>query len=341
MSIGSRPDQSPGSLCRPAWSWLLLVGLTWSACGVERAEFVPPVEEGTQVVEGAELYYRTIGVGEPIVIVHGGPGLEHSYLLPGMEALGETYRLLLYDQRGLGRSTGALDSISISMERYIADLESIRELAGVERMNLLAHSWGSLLATMYALEHPDRIKTLILMSPVEPGSRYQAEAGANTQARRSPEDAAAIDSLVRSAGFEQNDPETLGRVFHHAFRGTFADPARAEDLVLTLTERTARQGRDVAALLMTPLANLDLWDSLDDLTAPVLIVHGDRDPIPLAMVEEMVARLPDARLAVLNEVGHFPFIESPGELFGAIQRFLEDEAPGEDAREIGPDEGEG
>ena len=314
-----------GSKRRHAWRWPLLFGLTLAGCGAERAEFLPPVQEGTRIVEGAELYYRTIGVGEPIVVVHGGPGLEHSYLLPGMEPLGETYQLVLYDQRGLGRSTGALDSISISMDSYIADLEAIREVAGVERVNLLAHSWGSLLAIMYALQHPDRIKALILMSPVEPGPRYRNETGANTQARRAPEDAAAIDSLVRSVGFERGDPETLGRMFHHAFRGTFADPARAAELDLNLTERTARQGREVTALLMTPLVDLDLWDALADVTAPVLIVHGDRDPIPLAMVEEMVARMPNAQLVVLNEVGHFPFIESPEELFGAIQRFLDDE----------------
>lgn len=317
---------------RPFASLFLALGslslaLGSAGCDVDRVEFRPPVEEGTHAVSGAELYYRTIGVGEPVVVVHGGPGMEHSYLLPWLEPLGQTYRLILYDQRALGRSTGELDPTSISMDRFIADLDAVRELAGVERMNLLAHSWGGLLATMYALEHPERVRALILVSPVEPGQRYARETQERQQARRSPDDDAAIDSLAGSEGFARGDRETLSRLFHHVFRGTFADPGRADSLRLDFTRRTARQGRDVAALLMGPLANLDLWDALAGLTVPVLIVHGDRDPIPVAMAQEMADRLPDARLEVLTDAGHFPFIESPGPLFGAIHRFLEEQQP--------------
>lgn len=302
----------------------LVLGLGLAACDVGEVEFRPPVEEGLHPVPGAELYYKSIGVGEPLIVVHGGPGLEHSYLLPALEPLGQTFRLILYDQRALGRSTGDLDSASISMNRYIADLDAVRELAGVERVNLLAHSWGCLLATLYALEHPERTNALILMSPVEPGQRYAQETRERQQARRSLEDAAAIDSLTRSEGLERGEPETLGRLYHHFFRGTFANPDEANSLRLDFTERTAKQGRDVAALLMEPLADLDLWDELSELAVPVLVVHGDQDPIPLAMAEEMVERLPNARLEALTDVGHFPFIESPGRLFGAIQRFLEE-----------------
>ncbi len=306
----------------------LFIGLTFAGCEVGQVEFRPPVEEGTRAVEGAELYYKTVGVGEPIVVVHGGPGFEHSYLLPGLEPLGQTFRVVLYDQRGLGRSTGDLDPTSISMERYIADLDAMREMAGVERVNILAHSWGSLIAMMYALEHPDRLNALILMSPVEPGRRYAVEAQANQQARRSPEDAAAIDSLVRSPGFERGEPETLGWILHHMLRGTLADPADADALRLVFTERTAEQRRRVSELLMEPLAELDLWDRLAEVTVPVLIVHGDQDPSPVSMVTEMSERLPNARLEVLGDVGHFPFVEAPGPLFGVIQRFLEEERPG-------------
>lgn len=305
----------------------VLVALGLAACDVDRVEFRPPVEEGVHAVQGADLYYKTIGVGEPIIVVHGGPGWEHSYLLPGMAPLGQTFRLILYDQRALGRSTGEVDSASISMDRYIADLDAIRRLAGVERMNLLAHSWGALLATMYALAYPERVSALILVSPVEPGRRYAQEIQARGQARRSPEDAAAIDSLVGTPGFERGEPETLSRLFFHAVRGTFADPSAADSLQLAFTERTARYGRDVAALLMEPLADLDLWAELADLSVPVLVVHGDQDPIPVAMAQELVDRLPDARLEVLGDVGHFPFVEAPGALFGAIQRFLAEPRP--------------
>ena len=312
---------------RIAWSaaGVLVAGAVSAACDApEPRDMAPPYQAGTLEVAGADLYYQVVGTGRPLVVVHGGPGLDHSYLMPWLEPLAETYKLVLYDQRGVGGSTGALDTASISMTRYLDDLDAVRErLVRRGRVTLLAHSWGAIPALLYAIRWPQRVDGLILVGPVEPGQRFAQELAAAQAASRSPEDRAAIDSLVGTQAFQAGDPRAVSRVFFHAFRGTFADPAVADSgFEVRLHERTARQGRIVARLLMTPLAGLDLWDVLPTLDVPVLLVHGTGDPTPMAMVHELRSALPDARLVEIEGAGHFPFIERPGEFFGAVDAFV-------------------
>jgi len=311
---------------------LLVVATTaavLAGCGPEHPGTSPPAQSGTLSTEGAEIWYQTLGEGPPVIAIHGGPGLDHSYLVPGLDPLARTHKLILYDQRGLGSSTTTLDTAHITMTRFLDDIDQVREkVAGVERVTLLAHSWGSIPALLYAMRWPNRVDALILMSPVEPGERYAEQTNEAQAARRSSADARAIDSLVATEAFKAGDQATVNRLFFHVFRGTFADPTVADTtFMLNLTERTAREGREVAALLMTPLAGLDFWAQLPELHVPVLLVHGAEDPIPLSMVQEMATALPDARLVVIDGAGHFPFIEKPDEVFAAIGAFLEEHEP--------------
>lgn len=304
--------------------WLGLAVLL-AGCGEQTVESGPRLLSGTLGVEGADLYYQTIGTGRPILVVHGGPGLDHSYLRPWLEPLGRTHRVILYDQRGLGRSAARLDSAGITMSRFLTDIDRLRErVAGTERLVLLAHSWGAIPALLYALEAPDRVEALILVGSVEPGSRYQERTTANQAERRDPADREAIDSLTASPAFGEGDRGTYNRLFFHVFRGTFADPSVADSLLrLDLQPRTARQGQTVARRLMGPLQGLDFWDELGRIQAPVLLVHGAEDPIPLEMVRELEAALPDSRLVVLEGAGHFPFIETPEAFADAVLAFLD------------------
>ncbi|WP_420634199.1 alpha/beta fold hydrolase [Candidatus Palauibacter sp.] len=284
----------------------------------------PPVSAGSLSVYEAELFYQKVGAGEPVVVVHGGPGLDHSYLRPWFGPLAETNQVVFYDQRGLGASNAVLDAASLSMERYLTDIDRIRErVAERERFTLLAHSWGAIPALLYALERPERLNALILVSPVEPGSRFREQTDANQLARRDSVDLAAIDSIRNTPAFEQRDAEALSQIFFHVFRGTFADAGVADSLLrIALHERTARQGQRVAAALMTPLQGLDFWDQLGDIDVPVLIAHGRQDPIPVEMVQALNEALPDSRLVTIDGAGHFPFIEKPVLLWAAIHGFL-------------------
>ncbi len=261
--------------------------------------------------------------GDPILAIHGGPGMDHNYLASGLAPLAEDRRLVLYDQRGTGASDLPVDSASVSFDVFVDDVDGVRAAQGIERINVLGHSFGGLLAIAYALRHPDRVRSLILVGTVEPGQRYLARVQENQRSRRTAADSAELAELVRSEAFRLRDPGAVNRVYEVSFRSTFADPARADQLLeLGLTAVSARNGSAVAALVGGSLGSYDWWDRLSSIDVPTLVVHGARDPIPLDMARELADSIPDARLVVVDGAGHFPFLEAPEETFDAIRAFL-------------------
>lgn len=138
---GLRRPRSPASLA-------LLAGLACAAAFGAAA--VQPgstdVVAGLRTINDTDLYCRCSGVGEAIVVLHGGPGVPHDYFLPHLESLSDHHRVIFFDQRGTGRSSADIDPATITMENFIADLEALRVSYGLETMHLLGHSWGGLLA---------------------------------------------------------------------------------------------------------------------------------------------------------------------------------------------------
>ena len=123
-----------------------------------------PPTETTVELNGVRLYMRRVGHGPPVVVLHGGPGAHHDYLLPQYDHLAEGGRTLLYyDQRGGGRSPVPRD-VLVGWREHVADLEALRGHWELDRLTVIGYSWGGLLALLYALEHPDRIARLALVS---------------------------------------------------------------------------------------------------------------------------------------------------------------------------------
>jgi proline iminopeptidase len=100
--------------------------------------------EGCVPVEGARLYYRDLGQGPPIIVLHGGPSLDHHYFLPDMDRLADSFRLVYYDQRGRGESAENVRSAEISILSELDDLERLRAYFKLESVAALGHSWGGL-----------------------------------------------------------------------------------------------------------------------------------------------------------------------------------------------------
>ena len=299
----------------------VLVGVTTSVVGTEAS--AQRARQGLLSLEDARIFYEVVGSGEPIVVVHGGPGLDHAYLQPGLDALATRSTLIYYDQRGTGRSVAALDSSAINLDAFVGDIEALREALGYERITVLTHSFGSYLGLEYAARYPERLRALILMNPVEPGSRYAAVRETRQAAARMVEDSADLALLTAGEGFAARDPATLSQVYRVLFRQTLRDRTRISELDLDLANATAKNGPDVAELLGASMGQPDWWDRLGEIEVPTLILAGRYDPLPLVVSREMAAALPLGRLVVL-ESGHFPYLEDPDGVLSAISSFFVD-----------------
>lgn len=122
------------------------------------------LREGYIPAKNAELYYRVIGEGQPLILLHGGPDFDHNYLLPDMDLLSDSFRLIYYDQRGRGKSAGKVQPKDVTISSDVEDLESLRKYFQFKSVAVLGHSWGGLLAVEYAIRHPNRVSHLILMN---------------------------------------------------------------------------------------------------------------------------------------------------------------------------------
>ena len=119
-------------------------------------------------------FTRQIGSGPVVVVLHGGPGASHDYLLPQYDLLAARRTLLYYDQRGGGQSPVPHDT-PVGWREHVADLDDIRVQLKLERLTLCGYSWGGLLAVLYYLEHPDRVARLTLVSPASITAAYRRQ----------------------------------------------------------------------------------------------------------------------------------------------------------------------
>ena len=123
-----------------------------------------PSFEGHLQVGPARLYCRVVGEGPPIVVLHGGPDFDHTYLLPELDRLADVCRLVYYDQRGRGRSAQGVDPEDVTIQSEVADLDGLLDALDHEPVAILGHSWGGALAMEYATRHPERVSHLILLN---------------------------------------------------------------------------------------------------------------------------------------------------------------------------------
>ena len=284
----------------------------------------PLVVDGLRLINGTQLFCKSIGNGVPLVIIHGGPGLDHSYLLPQMGKLADTYELIFFDQRGCGRSSIRLDSTAMTLDALVQDIDGIRDAYNLNTMNLMGHSWGGLLAMFYAIKHGDRLNSLILVNSTPPTSELQSASFRTIAQRTSREDSLTQASLMQTDEFKRRDPSAMQTFFRSLFRGAFRYRFMADELTLTFGQDYGERSKLVGYLAKDPqLRTYDLLSRLDTITCPVLIIGSDYDLAPPEGNEEIHRHIKDSRYIVLKNCGHFPFIEAPTQFFPAVRDFLE------------------
>jgi proline iminopeptidase len=287
----------------------------------------PPSAYGTTTSTDAPLYWCTYGpAGAPrMLVLHGGPGAHHDYLLPQMLELTRAAggrELLLYDQRGGGRSkTHQRDEIT--WRTHVADAAAVIREFGLEGVPIVGYSWGALLAMLYAAEAArdaslPRHGALVLIDPAPVTRQYRNEFEREFARRNNSADVAKLREELAASGLRERDPEAYRqRNFELSVAGYFADPRSAQNL--TPFRVTARVQQSV----WESLGDFDLLadDGLAAVETPTLILHGRQDPIPLAS-SEATARVMNAELVVIEDCGHVPYVEQPDALFPPIDSFL-------------------
>lgn len=286
-----------------------------------------PVAYGTTTTTGEPLYWCRYGpAGAPrALVLHGGPGAHHDYLLPQMlelTRLAGGRELLFYDQRGGGRSkTHQRDEIT--WHTQVADAAAVIREMTLEGAPIVGYSWGALLAMLYASEAARDASLpphgpLVLIDPAPVTRHYRNEFESEFARRQNAEAIVRLRGDLAASGLRERDPEAYRqRNFELSVAGYFADPRSATDL--TPFRVTSRVQQSV----WESLGNFDLIGSraLARVHARTLIVHGRQDPIPLASSQAAAGAM-QADLVVLENCGHVPYVEQPAALFSAIDSFL-------------------
>lgn len=287
----------------------------------------PPVASGLTTTTDVPLYWVRYGAegARRLLVLHGGPGAHHDYLLPQMLELSRLaggWELLMYDQRGGGRSKTDGQQ-QITWRTQVHDAAAVIREFGLDRPIIVGYSWGALLAILYAAEAArdpalPAPGALVLIDPA-PISRAHREAFEREFARRgASEHVQRLRAELAASGLRESDPAAYRqRNFELSVAGYFHDPDDARDLTpFRVSSRTQHS----------------VWDSLGDfdlasdgtlarVRVPTLIVHGRQDPIPLASSEQ-AAQIMGAGLVAIDQCGHVPYVEQPRALFDAIERFL-------------------
>jgi proline iminopeptidase len=287
----------------------------------------------------ARLYVREIGRGEPIIVLHGGPDFDHEYLLPDMDLLADSFRLVYYDQRGRGRSFSGGPADEVDLEGEIDDLDAVRASFGLERVTLLGHSWGALLAMEYATRRPHRVACLILMNTAPASHAGVLAFREGLRRRRTPEQSERMTALRSDPRYRAGDPTTDLEYYRIHFASTLARADQLDSVIRHLRSSFTSRGI-VTARAIEDRLYAQTWDAEDyDLIArlrrlriPTLFLHGDGDFVPIEVVREAADAISGSRVVVLADCGHFAYLEQPDQVRAAIAELLRGAPPSSSAR---------
>lgn len=298
-----------------AFCWFFII----TSCNSSSPQTIT-TSEGFKEINGTQLFYKVIGTGTPLFVLHGGPGDSHRYLLPHLEELAKDYQLILYDQRGTGQSDGQIDSSTISVDQFVEDLEALRVSLGQDKVSLLGHSWGADLAMFYAIKYPEHLDRLILVDPGPINAQFQAQADQAFQQRLSSEEQ---QVLTEACGLAEatRTPEAVEACVKSVDPVTFHDISNASRVDTTVSENTAKNVFTIQATLFPSIRETksNIEDKLRSLSVPTTIIHGEEDWIPKESSEHIHSLIPGSKIFIIKESGHMPFVEQPDAFFAAVR----------------------
>ena len=285
---------------------------------------------------GVRLSYRLVGTGgDPVILIHGGPGFTSDYLADDMAPMARSRSVFIYDQRGIGKSTLVSDSEGLAAQRYVEDLEAIRKHLGLEQLTLLGHSRGAAPAALYAIQYPHRVRRMILVGTIPLRRSELVAAFEKLAAGRDSATQRRMAALSRIRQANPGDLRACQEYYRLWFTPFFAAPRTPDSMkgsVCAGSPASLANKQFVDRFTFPSLGDWDWATSLRSATTPTLIIHGELDPLPIESARKWATAMPNARLLELKGIGHFPYVEAPDAFFTASNRFLQGDWPEGTAR---------
>jgi len=261
-------------------------------------------------VNGADIYYESIGDGPAILVMHGGLGLSHDYLQPYFDTLSKTHTVVYYDHFGNGRSAKPANYDEMNFDRLTSDAAVLMSKLNHETFTLVGHSYGGFIGQKFVEKYPDRLDGLILISTV-PAFDYQPTvSGTDEQMQAFGKIFSA--PLTSNAEWQENWNKILQMYFHDY----------DENIGAALDASTIYEYRAWNAA--NPLlAGFNMLGVLSKVSTPSLVLGGRYDPITPAEQSERIASLiPNADLKIFENSAHYPFITEEKEFFETLSAWL-------------------
>ena len=305
-----------------------------------RAPLTPPEQEDGanfwKVEKDIQLYHFSEGEGRPALVIHGGPGIPPAESWPGLTLLAGSYEFHYYHQRGCGRSSRPIDRLSsantyenmqlldktLGLGAQVADIDRTRRILGNERLILIAHSFGAFLASLYAVEFPEHVEAMVLVSPAnllvlpqKDGDLFEAVSHRLPESMREEYAAYLKEYLDFQAIFTKSEADLAA--LNAAFAKYYGAVVEAP-----LPEQGDPGGWMVWAMYLSMGKQHDYRKALKAVHAPVLVIHGEDDLQPDSASRVYADLFPNAQFVMLEGAGHFSFHEQPAAFSAIVGEFL-------------------
>ncbi|MGO9257948.1 MAG: alpha/beta fold hydrolase [Bryobacteraceae bacterium] len=289
-----------------------------------------PIEGHVTVEDGVRLFYQQVGSGPPVFLPNG------FHLFDDFQRLAGSRTLIFYDVRNRGRSDTVSDRSKLArgILQDADDLDAVRRYFGIDKLDLIAHSYMGVMAALYARTHPDRVNRVVQIGPGQPNAATQYPSHLTGADATLAEVLARLAQLrkERQSTDQLEDPREACERFWSVLRPIYVlSPADAEKIHWGRCELpNERNFWSYWSEHILPSIQQLRFSAADlaHVQARVLVVHGAKDrAAPYGGGREWALLFPNARLVTVENAGHAPWIEAPDMVFGSIQTFLDGQWP--------------
>jgi proline iminopeptidase len=294
------------------------------------------IQEGFVDANGVLIYYKIVGHGAPLMIVHGGPGASHDYFLPYLMTLARTNKIIFIDERGSGRSERLEDSTKYTVENMVEDVEAVRQALNLGKISLMGHSYGGVLAQAYAFKYQKNLTHLILGSTFHSTSAMNAVL-ANEERQMPAEKRERLEALEKAGLFGNGKPWEKGR-----YPTEYAELAWGDGYFPFLYQKHPDPNYDPLSGNTTSSWDLyrEMWgshgefvidgnlksveyaDRLASIHVPTLVICGDHDESDPSLSKTMHEKIAGSKLVIIPQAGHLVFVDQPNLYLKTIDDFV-------------------